>query len=159
MTVGALNRYLELEQTIGNHYTVKMRIPGILAAALLPLTALAAKKSTGDRFNDYHSKQVSTLASIKIDDVSYGEMTKAPRDYAVAVLLTALDARFGCALCHEFQPEWELLAKSWTKGDKKGESRLVYATLDFADGKQTFQSVGKRTLSCMELKSVLNYTS
>lgn len=136
-----------------------MRIPGILAAALLPLTALAAKKSTGDRFNDYHSKQVSTLASIKIDDVSYGEMTKAPRDYAVAVLLTALDARFGCALCHEFQPEWELLGKSWTKGDKKGESRLVYATLDFADGKQTFQSVGKRTLSCMELKSVLNYTS
>jgi oligosaccharyltransferase complex subunit gamma len=44
-------------------------------------------------------------------------------------------------LCREFQPEWELLAKSWTKGDKKSESRLVYGTLDFTDGKATFQGV------------------
>ncbi|KAK5169082.1 oligosaccharyl transferase subunit ost3/OST6 [Saxophila tyrrhenica] len=118
-----------------------MRLLQTLTAAILPLTAFAARKSTGDRFNDYHSKQVSSLAPIKLDDVTYNEMTKAPRDYAVAVLLTALDPRFGCSLCHEFQPEWDLLAKSWTKGDKQGESRLVYGTLDFTDGKQTFQSV------------------
>jgi oligosaccharyltransferase complex subunit gamma len=37
-----------------------------------------------------------------------------------------------------------LLAKSWTRGDKKGESRLVYGTLDFVDGKGTFQSVRQR---------------
>ena len=118
-----------------------MRIPRILVTALLPLVALAAKKSPGDRFQDYHAKQVSSLAPIKVDDVSYNQLTKTPRDYAVAVLLTALDMKFGCSLCHEFQPEWDLLAKSWTKGNKQGESRLVYATLDFTDGKQTFQSV------------------
>lgn len=61
------------------------------------------------------------------------------------MLLTALEARFGCQLCRDFQPEWELLAKSWTKADKKGESRLVYGTLDFTDGKGTFQSLGLQT--------------
>ncbi len=118
-----------------------MRVLQIGAALLLPLGILAAKKSTGDRYGDYHSKQVSSLAPIKLDDASYNAMTKAPRDYATAVLLTALDARFGCSLCHDFQPEWELLTKSWTKGDKSGDSRLVFGTLDFMDGKQTFQSV------------------
>jgi oligosaccharyltransferase complex subunit gamma len=120
---------------------IKMRLLQIVVAALLPLITLAAKKSTGDRYSDYHSKQVSSLAPIKIDDVSYTEMTKAPRDYGAAILLTALDARFGCSLCHDFQPEWELLTKSWTKGDKVGKSRVVFATIDFMDGKQTFQSV------------------
>ena len=129
------------ERPVKHYHTFTMRLPRLLTAALLPFTALAAKKSTGDRYNDYHSKQVSSLAPIKLDDVSYNEMTKVPRDYSVAVLLTALDARFGCQLCHDFQPEWDLLARSWTKGDKQGDSRLVYATLDFSDGKQTFQSV------------------
>lgn len=124
-----------------NSTTATMRVLQLFTAALLPFSALAAKKSTGDRYKDYHSKQVSTLKPIQLDDASYGKMTKAPRDYAVAVLLTALDARFGCALCHEFQPEWDLLAKTWTKGDKEGESRLVFGTLDFMDGKNTFQSV------------------
>lgn len=44
-------------------------------------------------------------------------------------------------MCHEFQPEWDLLVKSWTKGDKRGDSKLVFGTLDFLDGKGTFQSV------------------
>jgi len=118
-----------------------MRFSEIAAAVLLPLTALAAKKSSGDRFNDFYPKQVSASGAIKLDDSSYSQLTAAPRNYSTAVLLTALDARFGCGLCHDFQPEWEVLARSWTKGDKKKESKLVFGTLDFADGKGTFQSV------------------
>lgn len=78
---------------------------------------------------------------MKLGDVAYKSLTTVPRDYSVAVLLTAIDARFGCQLCREFQPEWDLLAKSWTKGDKKAESRLLFGTLDFADGRETFMSV------------------
>lgn len=103
--------------------------------------ALAAKKPAGDRFGEYHTKQLSAGGPIKLEDNAYAKLTAAPRDYYVAVLLTALEARFGCGLCQEFQPEWNLLAKSWTKGDKKGQSRLVFGTLDFVDGKDTFQSV------------------
>lgn len=118
-----------------------MKLLSLITAALLPLTALAAKKPTGDLFQKYNAKQLSASGSFKLDDKSYGQLTKAPRDYSVAVLLTALEARFGCGLCNDFQPEYDLLARSWSKGDKAGEGRLLFATLDFLDGKAVFQSV------------------
>lgn len=111
-----------------------------LVASLLPLAVLAAKKPAVDNFERYHTKSLSSTP-LKLDDSVYSKLTTAPRDYSVAVLLTALENRFGCQLCREFQPEWDLLSKSWIKGDKQGESRLLYGTLDFMDGKSTFQSV------------------
>ncbi|KAK5117173.1 hypothetical protein LTR85_008941 [Meristemomyces frigidus] len=122
-----------------------MKLLQLVTAALLPFTALAAKKPTGDRFAQYHAKQLSAGSSVKLDDKSYDELTKSPRDYSVAVLLTAQDSRFGCALCNEFQPEWELISKTWAKGDKAGEGRIVFGTLDFVDGKNTFQSLMLQT--------------
>lgn len=128
-----------------------MKLLQLLTASLLPFTALAAKKSSGDRFQTYHSKQLSNAGPVKLDDKAYNELTKTPRDYSVAVLLTALEARFGCQLCNEIQPEWDLLAKQWTKGDKQGEGRLVFGTLDFVDGKGTFQSVWPRRRMVWEM--------
>ena len=119
-----------------------------LVLCLLPTSILAAKKPTTDRFIQYHTKALAS-APLKFDDSIYAQLTTAPRDYSVAVLLTALEARFGCTLCREFQPEWDLLSRSWTKGDKKGESRLLYGTLDFSDGKNTFQSVSSFLTSCL----------
>nr|OQO21168.1 hypothetical protein B0A51_10911 [Rachicladosporium sp. CCFEE 5018] len=122
-----------------------MRLLTLLTASLLPFTALAAKKAPSDSFSKFQSKALSASAPVKLDDASYAELTKAPRDYSVAVLLTALEARFGCGLCRDFQPEWDLLARSWMKGDKQGEGRLLYGTLDFSDGKGTFQSLQLQT--------------
>lgn len=115
-----------------------MRFLSLFTQLLLPLSALAAKKAPSqDRFHTFRAQG----SPLKLDDASFNELTSAPRDYAVAVLLTALEPRFGCQMCQEFQPEWNLLAKSWTKGDKDAESRTIFATLDFVDGKATFQSV------------------
>ncbi|KAF2772570.1 oligosaccharyl transferas-like protein subunit [Teratosphaeria nubilosa] len=122
-----------------------MHFLSLLTAALLPLISFAAQKSSAERFEQYNSKQLSNGKPIVLNDNSYAELTKAPRDYSVAVLLTALDARFGCNLCHEFQPEWEMLGKQWAKGDKLGEGKLVFGTLDFLDGKGTFQSLMLQT--------------
>lgn len=119
-----------------------MRLLPFLTAALLPFTALAAKKdSNTDRFTAATAKSTP----LKLTDKTYDALTKAPRDYSVAVLLTAMGSQFGCVLCQEFQPEWELLAKSWSKGDSKKESRLLFGTLDFSDGKGTFQSLQLQT--------------
>jgi len=120
-----------------------MRFLKDLIFALLLVPVLCAKKPATDRFQDFHSKSLLSTP-LKLTDSSYARLTKAPRDYSVAVLLTALETKYGCKLCREFQPEWELLAKSWIKGDKKGESRLIYGTLDFGNGKETFQSVRSR---------------
>lgn len=126
--------------TLNSSAFAKMRFLKGLILSLLPAAALAAKKPAADKFEQFHTKALSS-APLKLDDSVYAKLTAAPRDYSVAVLLTALESRFGCALCREFQPEWDLLSKSWTKGDKQGDSRLVFGTLDFVDGKNTFQSV------------------
>lgn len=119
----------------------KMRwLPAFLSLSLLAGSSLAARKSSEDRFNEFHAKALSSTP-VKLEDASYKQLTSAPRDYSVAVLLTALEARYACHLCTEFQPEWELLAHSWTKGDKAGDSRLVFGTLDFTEGKNTFIEV------------------
>ncbi|KAF3018111.1 oligosaccharyl transferase subunit ost3/OST6 [Neopestalotiopsis sp. 37M] len=124
-----------------------MRWLPILMSLALPFGSFAAKKSAAsvDRYEEFHSKAVAASIPIKLDDKAYKKLTTAPRDYTAAVLLTAMDNRFGCQLCREFQPEWDLLGKSWTKGDKKGDSRLIFGTLDFADGRDTFVSLGLQT--------------
>ena len=106
----------------------------------LPLSCLGAKKPDKGSFERYQSQFLSS-APLKLDDAAYDELSVTPRNYSTIVLLTALEARFGCQLCKDFQPEWDLLAKSWARGDKRGESRTIFGTLDFTDGKGTFQRV------------------
>ncbi|TID22374.1 oligosaccharyl transferas-like protein subunit [Venturia nashicola] len=113
-----------------------MRASQLLSALLLPLAVLAAKKPT-----DVFGKANAKSFPIKLDDNKFAELTKAPRDYASIVLLTALEPRYGCIACQEFHPEWQLLSQSWQKGDRSGSTRTVFATLDFTDGKGTFQSL------------------
>lgn len=139
----------------------KMRwLPTLLTTALLAAapSLAASKKSPEERFKAFHAKSLSSTP-VKLSDPAYRELTSSPRDYTVAVLLTAMDARYGCQLCREFQPEWELLSKSWIGGDKAGESRLVFGTLDFTDGRDIFMSVGGYLVECylaLNLKYMAN---
>lgn len=114
----------------------------LFSFALLATGVVASKRSSTDRFNEFHTKSLAS-SPIKLADPSYKTLTTAPRDYSIAVLLTAIDARFACQLCRDFQPEWDLLSKSWIKGDKAGNSRLIFGTLDFTDGRETFMSVSE----------------
>ncbi|KAI7627888.1 hypothetical protein KC343_g5864, partial [Hortaea werneckii] len=57
-----------------------MRVLSFLTAALLPFTALAAKKTPSDRFAEYNTKQRSAGKAISLNDRSYEELTKSPRD-------------------------------------------------------------------------------
>jgi len=111
-------------------------LPSLSSVLLLPLflsSTLAAGKSSNDRFADSNSRSYP----LKIDDTKFAALTNTPRDYASVVLLTAMDAKFGCGACHEFQPEWDLLARGWQRGDRKGESRTIFAELDFQNGRNT----------------------
>ena len=100
----------------------------------------AAASRAIDKFEGYHSASLSK-APVKLDDASYDDLTSLPRNYTAAILLTAVEARFGCQLCRDFNPEWELIGKSWIRGDRSGETRVVFGTIDFTDGKGTFQKV------------------
>ncbi|KAG8532619.1 uncharacterized protein KY384_002496 [Bacidia gigantensis] len=115
-----------------------------LLLALLPHICHCARKSTDVNFDEYQSKFLAS-PPLKLDDNSYEALTSSPRNYSLVVLLTALEARFGCQLCKEFQPEWEVLGKSWAKVSKNGQSRTLFGTVDFNDGKSTFQKLMLQT--------------
>lgn len=123
-----------------------MRLLSRLVWTALTLACLGAGKADKANFQRYQSQFLSS-APLKLDDAAYDELTVTPRNYSAIVLLTALEARFGCKLCKDFQPEWDLLARSWARGDRLGESRTVFGTLDFTDGKGTFQKVRTELLS------------
>lgn len=111
--------------------------------ALLPLVApaFAAKRSiTSDVYADYHKQAVSS-GSLSLTDNSFDELTAMPRNHSVLVVLTALEARFGCKMCQDFKPEWDVLAKSWMNGDKAGDSKMLFGELDFDRGRGTFEKV------------------
>ena len=130
-----------------------MKLIGLFSLTFLPFLCLGAKRASEGRFEEYHARS-QTSAPLRLDDASYDKITGAPRNHSVIVLLTALEARFGCQLCREFQPEWDLLARSWAKGDKRGESRILLGTLDFTDGKGTFQKVGSSSV-CAQHDAIL----
>lgn len=107
---------------------------------LLGAALAKTKQTSAERFDEFHAL-ARTGSPLKLTEKSFKALTATPRDYSVAVLLTAMESRVGCQLCKDFQPEWDLLGKSWTQGDRKGDSRLLLGTLDFADGREVFVSV------------------
>ena len=114
--------------------------PAILFSFLTTSVSIVAAKSS--KSSDPYKQALAKSFPLKLTDATYSSLTAAPRDFATVMLLTAMDPKFGCAACQDFHPEWDVLAKSWQRGDRKGESRVAFAQLDFMDGRSTFQSLG-----------------
>lgn len=114
-----------------------------LLLAILPLIAAAASEK-GTKLQRITGLAVSAAKSgpgpIALTDKTFEDITSAPRNYTAMVLLTALDSRFGCEMCKEFQPEYDLVAKSWLK-QHPDSNGLFFSSLDFSEGKATFQKV------------------
>ncbi|KAL1902075.1 oligosaccharyl transferase subunit ost3/OST6 [Ceratocystis pirilliformis] len=125
-----------------------MRLLTTLVSGLTLVAGALSAKSKGhfsDPFTTFHETAVKAAAPVKLNTALYNELTASSRDYSVSVLLTAMDPRFQCQLCREFQPEWDVLGKSWAQGDAAGKSRHILATLDFNDGREIFQQLGLST--------------
>ncbi|KAG5292737.1 dolichyl-diphosphooligosaccharide-protein glycotransferase [Histoplasma ohiense] len=112
--------------------------------ALICLVISSTAKSTADKYETYQTRAKSSTP-IELDDQSYDDLTSKPRDYHVAIILTAADAKYGCQVCREVQPEWDLLARSWIKGVRQDSPRLLFGTLDFSRGRDTFQKLMLQT--------------
>lgn len=113
------------------------------------VSGVLSASSTPDKFARYQS--LSRSGPVDLDSATYEDLTSTPRDYYAVVILTATDPRFGCLLCRDFESEWNLIARSWTKGTKPDDLKVVFGTLDFDNGKAVFQKVGHlySRLSCM----------
>lgn len=113
-----------------------MRFLFVLMVAAL----VSAAKPSPSIFDKYSSKQLSS-APISLNEAAYVELISTPRDYTAAILLTALDAKYACAVCREFDHEWSVLSRSWMKGNQAAQNRVVFGTLDFDNGKNIFMQV------------------
>jgi len=118
-----------------------MRLLQLLALPALPLIISAAKPSEKSAFSTYFPLQASSLAPFEVDVKAYDELTAPSRDYSFAILLTAVDSKYMCKPCQDFESEWELIGKSWQRGDRKGEQRVLFGTMDFDKEKAIFQRV------------------
>ena len=81
---------------------------------------------------------------VPIESVAdYDLIVAPPRNYSVAVLLTAVNSGVNCVPCQKFQPIYENLAKGWSKAanNKDELDSLIFSAIEFKDGKEIFQRV------------------
>lgn len=132
----------------------------------LPALALAASA----KYDKYRSLAQRHGGLVSLDANGYDELTAAPRDYSVTVVLTALGDAVKCGPCkcvHLFaafhrppacalasltsrppqrlvrllQPEYAQLAKQWSSAKKGEDEEHIFAYLDFEKGPEIFQRV------------------
>jgi oligosaccharyltransferase complex subunit gamma len=122
-----------------------MRFSGLLTAlAALPLFAHAANKSKFVDLANQSKDGIITLNSALYEELLAPEPTASGgkgRDYAVAVVLTALPVEMNCAPCRTFDPIFKQEAASWKRLPKDQREDMFFAVLDFSDGQQIFQKV------------------
>ena len=115
--------------------------PLLAISTLLLVTAASQKGAKLQRITNLAvSAAKSGPGPIALTDKTFEDITSTPRNYTAMVLLTALDSRFGCEMCIEIQPEFDLVARSWLKQHPDSDG-LFFAQLDFAEGRATFQKV------------------
>lgn len=115
-------------------------LPLLLSLVLFRFAAAGTKGSVYEKYLPIAAKS----PTIDLNDASAMEITEDPsRDYYFAVLMTVHDSRFGCTVCTELHPEWDILAGNWKKQYRGENPKVLMGTLDFMNGKQLFIKVNK----------------
>ncbi|CAI2167983.1 14505_t:CDS:2 [Funneliformis geosporum] len=74
---------------------------------------------------------------VELDSSLYDEIISAPRNYSIAILLTALEPQINCVPCRDFDPEFRLVANGWLWSGND-PSRLYFGILDFKNGREIY---------------------
>ncbi|PKY45123.1 hypothetical protein RhiirA4_515734 [Rhizophagus irregularis] len=106
-------------------------------SCLLPSRVSAAKPSLETKIHKLNEATRKNQGVVELDSSLYDEFTSKPRNYSIAILLTALDPQINCVPCKEFDPEFRLVAKDWL-GSGNVPSRLYFGVLDFKNGREIY---------------------
>lgn len=120
-----------------------MRLLSSIAPLVLFCSSVLAAKSNSSpsAFDSYKS----TTFPLELDEAGYNDLTTGPRDYSAAILLTARPAKYACQICKDFDSEWSLIGKTFQKGDRKNENRILVSTVDFDNGRNVFMKLQLQT--------------
>lgn len=111
----------------------------LLLATVGAINAVSAG-TVGSKFADLSYRQGTALT---LSAPEFGELTAIPRGAGAAVLFTAVEAGAQCEACRQVQPQWDALAKQWSK---RRDSSLVFGTLDFFHSRDVFLKVSSLKL-------------
>src|ERR1700761_7267148 len=79
---------------------------------------------------------------IDLNVTTFKLLTASDRTWGATVVFTALDDRYQCNPCKEFDPYFKNVAKSWSTVKKsKGRDNFFFATLDIEHGAEIFKTV------------------
>lgn len=109
----------------------------LILLAFIQLLFLGASSAQDAKKDKLLSLKDSTTGVITLNSNSYDRFTEGKRNYGLVVLLTALDAQLNCHPCRQFDPEFELVSKTFQKN--KENNNLLFARLDFRDGQAVYQ--------------------
>lgn len=111
-----------------------MRLASLLSIASLLVPALAADAA--------HWASIAASSPdgvIPLTSATYDEILSSDRDYGVTIILTALPAQYKCQPCHDFDPVFRAVTKSWTRVPRDDRDTHFFAQLDFQDGQAIYQ--------------------
>lgn len=115
-----------------------MKFGSIAAAALSVLSWTAGAAS-------YNAEKLASMVGkdgiIRLTDRTFDSVVEGPRDYTLAVLLTAEGPQYSCGFCKIVSPSWKKIASSWHQDHADGDG-LFFATADVADCPSTFRKLG-----------------
>lgn len=115
-----------------------MRLSDLLLTAVISISPVLTAENSSFTVCDVYSRKAGPMF---LDEQFYSDVTTGSRDYYTAILFTALDQKYACYDCWDFQSEWEIFGKCWQKGGKLADTRLVLGALDFDQGRDAFLKV------------------
>lgn len=93
----------------------------------------------------FDAKYVNSLKGsdgiVRLTDKTFDKVVGGPRDYTVAVFLTAAQPQYGCQFCRMVGPSIEKLAYSWNKDHPNGDGFFI-AVADIQDTQLSFRKLG-----------------
>ncbi|KAG0371811.1 oligosaccharyl transferase subunit ost3/OST6 [Mortierella sp. AD032] len=89
------------------------------------------------KVSQLQAKAAKTKGIIELDSLAFEDVLAQPRNYSMVVLFTAISPEFQCVPCKNFDPEYRLVAASWSRIPDK--SQIFFGILDFKAGQSIFQ--------------------
>ncbi|KAG0326175.1 oligosaccharyl transferase subunit ost3/OST6 [Dissophora globulifera] len=115
----------------------------VLVAMLVFATSIAhaqTEELLAEKVARLQTTAIRNKGIVDLESSTFDDVLAMPRNFSVVILFTAISSEFQCVPCKNFDPEYRLVASTWSKLSDK--SRLFFGIIDFKKGQAIFQKFG-----------------
>lgn len=119
-----------------------MRLSQISLLICKLLAALTVVSATTEHLTKSQIKSLQKKDGIiRLTDATFEAIVSGPRDYTLAILLTAEGPQYSCAFCKIVGPAFRTLASNWYR-DNSARDDFFFVIADVASSPKSFQKLG-----------------